>query len=396
MADKGGAFGVALLAGCVLSLAGVPPLRWLEQGLAPLLQPLEGLLAPWAPAPDAESLLVLREPAQRAFGAWREEVLGPVPAAAAGREALLVPVVGRRAARHELLLAVPAGAVARDAPVTHRGALLGFVTELSADGLLATVALLGKPDARPVAAEWCVVPEARPVSFLLTGSGNDDDWTLRVEAPSSSVRPPSDQLAWTRDVSALGDDLPAGLLVGRLQLPAERPGGGLPRASASALTLLPLIDPLAVDLVTVEGQRGAARESRRAEARLLATCRVGRTLRLDGGERAGVHRGDWVLQDGLFVGVVSESAAWSAVVDGEALPTSVLVVSPAGDVVACGPRPERWPAGWHPQPGDLVVAVHLAAGGLVVGTVDEVDDDDGFTIERLQPGAGERVEVLGP
>jgi len=396
MGDKGRAFGVALFAGCVLSLGGLSPLRSLEQGLAPLLQPLEGLVSHWLPAHDAEPLAVLREPAEQAFAAWQRDVRGPVRAASPGRDALLVPVVGRDRERRELQLAVPPGSVEPDAAVCHRGVLIGLVTAVSPDGVLATVSLLGQPQARPVAAEWCVQPEARPVSFLVTGNARGAEGTMSVEAPSSSVRPPANQLAWTRDVSALGDDLPPHLLLGRLAAPAEQPGGGLARASGADLALLPLLDAYAIDLVTVEGEPGAMRGCRHAGARVFTTCRAGRTLRLDAGSGAGLRRGDWVVQDGLFVGVISVISPWSALVDTETLPATLLVMSPAGEVVGCGVLPPSWPAGWQPGRGDLVAAGRLGVGGLVIGTVEGLDDDDGIEIARLPPDLTRPVMAVGP
>jgi hypothetical protein len=241
-----------------------------------------------------------------------------------------------------------------------------------------------------------VQPEARPISFLVTDGARAVEGAMRVDAPSSSVRPPPNQLAWTRDVSALGDDLPPHLLLGRLAAPPEQPGGGLPRASSADLVLLPLVDALAIDLVTVEGEPGATRECRHTSARVFTTCRAGRTLRLDAGSGAGLRRGDWIVQDGLFVGVVSVISPWSALVDTAALPPTLLIMSPTGELVGCGARTSSWPSGWQPGRGDLVAVGRLGVGGLVIGTVEGLDDDDGIEIARLQPDLTRPVMAVGP
>ena len=397
MKSKGRMLGAIVVAGCLASLGGSGPVRSLEAWASALLLPLDGTLVRLRPAVDGEPVEVLREPAKRAWERWCVAVLGEAPASAPGREALLVPVVSRREARHELDLAVPPGAVREGAVVTHRGALLGLVAGLSEDGALATVALLGHHSARPLAAEWDLGDPGKGVQFLLAPGGSDEGrWSLKVEARSSSALPPPDQLVRTRDVSALGDELPAGLLVGRMQGgSAEAPGGGHWYDAAETLRVQPLLDGASQAVVTVEVEPGAELPLRRAETRLLGSCRPGPSARLAAGSRAGLAPGDWVCQAGLFVGRVQTVTLLSAVVDCRPPDSPLLVVAPDGTAVAAGTARASWPPSWEPRPGDLVATGHVGAGGLVVGTVDALDDE-GFTIARLAPDPRQAVTVVGP
>ena len=398
MKSKGRVLGAFVVAGCLASLGGSGPVRTVETWASALLLPLDGALGRLRPAAEGgEALEVLREPAKRAWDGWCQAVLGEAVAAAPGHEALLVPVVARRDAEHELDLAVPPGAVHEGAIVTHRGALLGLVSGLSEDGALATVALLGHHASRPLAAEWALGDPGKGVQFLLAPGGRDrEGWCLRVEARSSSALPPPDQLVHTRDVSALGDTLPAGLIVGRmLGGSAEAPGGGHWYDAAETLRVQPLLDGSAQAVVTVEVLPGAELPLRRAETRLLGSCRTGPSARLAAGTGAGLRVGDWVCQAGLFVGRVVTVTPFSAVVDAREPDSPLLVVAPDGTAVAAGTARASWPAGWEPRPGDLVATGHVGAGGLVVGTVAELDDE-GFTIARLRPDPRQAVTVVGP
>lgn len=396
MKSQGRALGVIVVVASLASLGGVGPVRSLETWLTPLLLPLDRAVTRLQPAADPEALELLREPAKRAWESWCRAVLGETPTSAPGREALLVPVVARRAAEHEIDLAVPPAAVREGAIVTHRGALLGVVSGLSEAGDVATVALLGHHAARPVAAEWALGEPGHGVQFLLASAGRDDDgWSLKVEARSSSALPPPAELVHTRDVSALGDTLPAGLIVGRmLGGNTEAPGGGNWYDAADTLRVRPLIDGTTLAVVTVEVEPGASLPLRRGEARLYGSCRPGEAARLASGSSSGLRTGDWVCQAGLFVGIVETVTPWSAVVDGRAPATPLLVVAPDGSAMAAGQARESWPAGWEPQRGDLVATGHLAAGGLVVGTVGELDDE-GFSVVRLTPDPRLPVTVVG-
>ena len=396
MKSQGRALGVIVVAASLASLGGVGPVRSLETWLTPLLLPLDRALVGLRPAADPEALELLREPAKLAWESWCRAVLGETPTSAPGHESLLVPVVARRVAEHEIDLAVPPAAVHEGAIVTHRGALLGVVSGLSEAGDVATVALLGHHAARPVAAEWALGEPGHGVQFLLASGGRDEDgWSLKVEARSSSALPPPAQLVHTRDVSALGDSLPAGLIVGRmLGGTAEAPGGGNWYDAADTLRVRPLLDGTTLAVVTVEVDPGAGLPVRRGEARLYGSCRPGEAARLACGSSSGLKTGDWVCQAGLFVGIVETVTPWSAVVDGRPPQTPLLVVAPDGNAVAAGQARASWPDGWEPQRGDLVATGHLAAGGLVVGTVGEIDDE-GFTIDRLTPDPRLPVTVVG-
>jgi hypothetical protein len=200
----------------------------------------------------------------------------------------------------------------------------------------------------------------------------------------------------TRDVSALGDTLPAGLLVGRMQGGStEAPGGGHWYDAAETLRVLPLIEPGELAVVTVEVEPGAELPLRRIAARLYGSCGASDAARLSGGSRDGLREGDWVCQSGLFVGIVTTVTPWNAVLDGRPPLAPLLVVSPDGSAMAAGQARTTWPAGWEPQRGDVVVTGHLGTGGLVVGTVGELDDE-GFAIKRLLPDARLPVLAVGP
>jgi hypothetical protein len=279
--------------------------------------------------------------------------------------------------------------------VTHRGVLLGFVRELGPAPGRATVALLGRDDARPVAAQWSPEPGGRPIQFLVQAADRDEGYAVRVAALTSRVLPPPDQLAWTRDVSDLGDTLPPGLLVGRLLGGlAEAPGGGQRIDEGGTLRLSPVLDPFAPGVVTVEVEPGASLPLRRGGARLSPTSVSDSAVRLRAGTRAGVRRGDWVCQAGLFVGIVCDVSPWSAVLDTRAPDGRLLVVSPSGQGVACGASRPSWPPGWEPAPGDLVAVGHVGTGGLVLGTVARVDED-GLVLHRLPADASRPVTVVG-
>ena len=70
-------------------------------------------------------------------------------------------------------------------------------------------------------------------------------------------------------------------------------------------------------------------------------------------------------------------------------------VNPDGEVVATGVTRESWPTGWEPDRGDMISAGHLATGGLVIGTVDTVEDG-GLTVRRFAPDPARAVKVIGP
>jgi hypothetical protein len=396
MGGTGRLFSAAVIAGCALSIAGARPARWLEQLPAPVLAPLDRLIAGWVPPVDGEALELLRGPAKAAWRAYCEEILGEVPVSGAGREGLLVPVVARDRERHELVLAVPAEGVRAGGAVTHRGVLLGFVRDTAREPGRATVTLLGREDARPVAAEWSASADGRSIQFLLQSAGSEEGYRVRVAALTSRVLPPPDQLAWTRDVTDLGDELPSGLLLGRLAGGlAEAPGGGQHFDEGGTLGLSPVLDPFALGTVTVEITPGAELPLRRGSAWLSPSCASDSAARLRAGARAGVKPGDRVCQAGLYVGSVRDVAPWTAVIDTRAPEGPLLVVAPTGEAVACRPERASWPPGWEPAAGDLVATGHVGTGGLVVGTIARVTEA-GFELLRLAPDPRSRVTVVGP
>ena len=403
-----------VLAGCVLSLLGVGPVRSAEEWLAPALIPLDGLLTEWLPASqDRQWKDALAEPAARAFLAHGKAVLGAVRAAGPGRAPILVPVLSADREKHELVLAAPqlaAGAGKRGAPslpadgaavepgavVSASGVLLGFVREVSADGLRATVSLLGQPSLRPVAAQWCAVAGGRPVEVLVSGGGPGGGSGLRMGSASSRVVPPTGQVVSTRDVSALGDRLPAGLALGAVgEQGSELPGGGWLDDGGSERPLVPLLDPYGLALASLEAAPGSELSARAASARLSGTTAGRGRLRIDCGSRRGVQRGDWVVQDGLFVGVVDVVAPFSALLSVAVPRGALLVMSPAGEVVAADDERESWPASWEPARGDLLATGSVFTGGLVVGRVSALDGD-GIVAQRLSADPRRPVAVIGP
>lgn len=377
---------------CVASLLDWQPVRSAEQALSPVLRPADGLVRACLPDPapvDPVQRAVEVLEARTVWDGWVAALRGGARPADAHHELALVPVVEARSAAQELIVRVPPDAVVADTPVTHHGVLLGFLRpwkrggERVESGGLARVALLGNPAARPVAALWRVSEETAPVHFLLsTGAAGPV-----IEHASQKVQVPGEQLAFTRDVSLLGDKLPGGLLVGRVvrNPDADVPGGSLladPLAGedGNRNLLEPILDASTLGHVVIEVEVGQPWSCRRTTAGLFAsTSRKGR-VRLDAGRWSGIQTGDVVVQDGVLVGLVAAAGPWSAEVYRELPPGQVLVVSPDGDVVPTTPRATDWPAGWAPHIGWTVVVGHREHGGLLAGVISSVDDE-GFAVE---------------
>jgi hypothetical protein len=401
---RSAAAGTLLLA--AVSLAGWGPLRRAEQTPAALLRPLEELVDTVLPAraPDEEATLqALVSDARLAWEGWQQAVLRDGPPAAPGLAALPATVVARDLARRELAAVVPSGCVRPGAPATHRRMLVGFVTELRVGPELGTdlaiVAPLGRHDLRAVAGQWQPGAGARPIEVLVGPSEAGDDPhhpALSLLARTSSVAPPPDQLCWTRDVSSLGDSLPAGLLLGRLEgARDEQPGGAARLRLGDELCLRPLADPFSLELLAIAGVPAAPRKPRRLDARLMATSHGRRTARLDAGTRAGVREGDWVSQDGLYLGRVTTVTGGSALVDLAPPAGPLLCVTRDGEVRVLGLQPESWPSGWQPARGDLLALGRPGIGGLLVGLV-AAADEDGLRLERPAPDDARGVTVSGP
>jgi hypothetical protein len=401
---RSAAVGTLLLA--AISVTGWGPLRRAEQTPAAVLRPLEELAAGALPARSAEdsaTLAALVSDARLAWDGWQQAVLHDAPPPPPGSQALAAPVVSRDLARRELWAVVPAGCVRPGAPATHRRMLVGFVTELRVGAEpgteLALVAPLGRHDLRAVAGQWLPAPGARPVEVLIGASEHGDEPrhpALTLLARTSSVAPPPDQLCWTRDVSALGDQLPAGLLLGRLEgARGEQPGGAARLRLGDELCLRPLCDPYTLELLAIAGAAPAPRVPRRLDAHLMATSRGRRTARLDAGTLAGVREGDWVSQDGLYLGRVITATGGSAIVELSPPDGPLLCVTREGEVRVAGLLPETWPAGWQPSRGDLLALGRPGVGGLLVGLV-AAADEDGVQLERPASDAARGVTVSGP
>jgi hypothetical protein len=375
---------------CLLSLAGSAPVRSLEQLAASLAGLLDGLGGDLR-APRTESVADAdRAAADDAWVAWMEAVAGQLAAARPGRQALLVPVVEWRRGPSEIVIRVPAGTVREGAAVTHRDVLLGFVGPVEADAGQAVVRLLRHSAARPVAGEWRSAPGARPVHFL----ARSRDGRLHAESRSSTVSPGPDLLAVTRDVSFLGDLLPAGLILGRLVSDdRDEPGGGL-AVGGRGVQLDDLVNPYQVGVVTVEAEPGATLDGRVLPARLQRTTWSDQRWRLDRGTKAGVQVGDWVAQDRVFAGRVAASGRWSAETH-STLPEGQLLVVEGEEVVPCHLARSTWPTDWSPRPGLLVVTGHPRVGGLVVGHVGRVGAD-GFTVIRASVDPTRPVTIVEP
>ena len=362
------------------------PLRGAEQVLSRVFAISDGLLGGLLPEPalpDQERRVDDLWVAQQAHGAWLNALTTGARPTDERRELVLAPVLEVLDSRKELIVGVAPGSVQADTPVTHQGVLLGFVRPwrrgdpaVEVAGR-ARVALLGHGQARPVAAVWKASEASDAVHFVLR---------TRERAPtlvhsSLDLDPPQGQLAWTRDVSLLGDDLPPGLLLGRLTHrdagQGDQPGGGVasPDRERGPDILEPVLDPNQLGYVVLEASVGSAQDCRRSVGHLMHSgSRLGR-LRLDIGAWQGVQAGDLVVQDGVLVGVVQTAGPWSSIVHRGLPPGKLLVVDENGEVVPTGLEVADWPADWRPTVGQPVLSGHRELGGLLVGSVDSVGPD---------------------
>ena len=398
----------AVLAGSILSLAGWGPIAWAEQAPATLLRPFEDVAAvalPSLSSGDRRALVALVSDARLAWSGWERAVQQDGPPPPPGSRQIAATVLARDLAQRELIALVPAGAVRSGAPASHRGALAGFVVDVrpgpEAGTELAIVGTLGRHDLRAVAGLWQAGAKSVPVEVLIgpelgPEGGDARHPALAILARNSTVPPPAGQLCHTRDVSALGDTLPAGLLLGRLDVPQDdRPGGAARARLGEGVVLHPLLDPFGVDLLAIAGSPSAARKPRQLGARLLATSGSSGRRRLDHGSRDGVRVGDWVSQAGLYVGVVVSVVGGSAIADVTPPEGPFLCVTREGEVRAIGLASESWPSGWQPARGDLLALGRPGTGGLLLGLV-AAADEDGLRLERPEPDFAAAVTVSGP
>ncbi|RKY20967.1 MAG: hypothetical protein DRQ55_05845 [Planctomycetota bacterium] len=384
------------------SMAGLEPVRQAELMAAPLLQPLEPLLlwalpdqpdfrdlAPQAPALGAGRVVGSGQPsdaatatrahagvnasaAQSAWVAWMAEVMRRPPAADGWRLAAL-PVLSFDEPRGQLVLAAGQGPLPAGTPVTHRGVLLGFLRparsgsdDARRDDGTARVSLLGQPGCRPVAA--AVEPgDGREPIWCLVSSGAQGPQLTRPDTPLPAG---SGAYARTRDVTALGDGVPASLLLGRLRRPqAEQPGGGLLPRHTTRAQLEPLLDPERVRHVTLQVPSNWQPERYRMQAHVLRSACSEQRLVLDRGSSDGVGVGDVVLQDGALVGRVRR-VGWVACEVARGAPSGPQLVEVSqGLVLPLDLAVDMWPGERRAAPGRPVYAGTLAGGGLVAGRV---------------------------
>lgn len=367
--------GIVVAVLCVASLLDAPWVRTAEQALAPVLLVTDTLVADLMPvgdtvASDDAAPIV----AALAWDAWLEAVAMRPALVESGRKACVVPVAERLTGRQELILYVPDVELAQDSPVTHRGALIGFLRPWNAsdarvvvDGR-ARVALLGHPRARPVAATW----GDESLQFLVASRDEAPTVVLR----SRRVQPLPGQVAYSRDASQLGDNLPAGLAIGRVsRSESDLPGGALAVHTRDEPSLDVLLDPAELSHVTVEAPHDAQLSLPQVEGRLLRSAQGLHRWHLDRGLLHGVGRGDGVVQEGRWVGRVEWAGPLTSAVFREAPPGPLLVADPTGNLIPVGASVGAWPVDWRPQAGLPVFWGNTSNGGLLVGRLGLVDQD---------------------
>lgn len=361
-----------VVAAALASLLGVEPVRRAELLLVPLLAPLDALLAPALPEPVPQELEPGEDLAALAWDAWLDEVRRR-PAPAMGMELATLSVLSHDDARGQLVLRAGDAPLWAGDPVTHRGALVGFLAPASKGSAEATrsdgtarVSLLGERGCRPVAGELLPADGRPPVQFLVA-AGDDGP---EVSRPSSVLPPHGRPMAFTRDVTALGDRVPADLLLGRVEtLPVELPGGGLAPRDMGPAVLSPVLSHDALSLVTVETSPDWEPTVEPVTARALATSATVRSLVLDRGRHDGVNVGDLVVQDGRLVGSVVRAGLLASEVSRSAPEGPLLVELSDGLVVPVDPVRDPWPGDPADAAGRPVFLGTLDGGGLLAGHV---------------------------
>ena len=378
--------GIVAAALCVASLCDVSWVRTAEQVLVPALFLGEDILSDVMPDVRAGLALGLADDgsdaneaidadaraADQAWTAWVGAVAQRPPLPRREVAPFVVSVESYDAGRREIILQVPDVELEVDSPVTHRGVLLGFLRPWSSRdeqvvvGGQARVALLGHARARAVAATW----EDGSMRFLVASRQDEPTVVLR----SRRIRPLPGQLALSRNASALGDTLPAGLALGRVA-PQETdlPGGAVALHTRDEPALELLLDPGSLALVAIEAPVEADLTRRALQGRLLRTLPGAQRWHLDQGLAQGVTQGDDVIQGHRWVGRVESAGPFSAIVS-RALPRrSLLVSDPAGQLVPVGLNAGAWPVDWQPQDGLAVFCGLPNWGGLAVGRLGPLD-----------------------
>jgi hypothetical protein len=361
-----------VVAAALASMLGVEPVRRAELLLVPLMAPLDALLAPAMPEPGPQDAEPGEDLAAAAWDAWLGEVRRR-PAPTAGTELATLSVLAHDDGRGQLVLRAGDAPLWAGDPVTHRGALVGFLAPASRDSAEATrsdgtarVSLLGERGCRPVAGELLPADGRPPVRFLVA-AGDDGP---ELSRPSSVLPTDGRPMAFTRDVTALGDRVPADLLLGRLEtLPVEHPGGGLAPRDMGPAVLSPVLSPDALSLVTVETSPDWEPTIEPVRARALATSTTARSLVIDRGRHDGVNEGDLVVQDGRLVGTVVRAGLLASEV-ARAVPEGPLLVELTdGLVLPVDPVRDPWPGDPAEAAGRTVFLGTLDAGGLLAGHV---------------------------
>lgn len=388
--------GIVAAALCVASLCDVSWVRTAEQVLVPALFLGEDVLSDWMPEahPDLAPDLAADDgdASALAWAAWVDAVAQRPPLPRPDTAPCVVSVEGYDARRQEIILQVPEVELEVDSPVTHRGVLLGFLRPWSRRdeqvvvGGQARVALLGHPRARPVAATW----QDGSMRFLVASREEAPTVVLR----SRRIRPLPGQLALSRNASALGDTLPAGLALGRVA-PQETdlPGGAVALHTRDEPALESLLDPGSLALVTIEAPIEADLPRRALQGRLLRTLPGAQRWHLDQGLAQGVNQGDDVIQGHRWVGRVESAGPLSAIVS-RALPRrSLLVGDTAGQLIPVGLGAGAWPFDWQPQDGLPVFCGLPGWGGLAVGRLGPLDHGR-LTVDLGDFDPSEPVTVL--
>lgn len=367
---------------CVASLLDLGPVRSGEQFLASLLLPLEGVVR--RALPEVEVVDAPQQASDQAWASWWSEVARrPLPLDPS-QGLLVVPVESRDARRLELRLSVPGDVTLRaGSVVTHRGILVGVLLpwsdaqpEVVYQGH-ARVALLGHEDSPAVAASWRTDDGVGDVSFLLTPGPEG----LHISHLAGAVDPRRPSVAVTRDVSALGVDVPPDLMLGTIApRPDDAPGGGLRSGSRWADTIAPLVDADELALVAVEAPLGHSLPLVVSSGRLVPAVGGDDAVMIDCGTLHGLLPGDAVVQDGRWVGRVGKVGPTTAEVLRAPPVGALLVEVEDGLLEPLAVDAAADSSGRRPAIGRAVFSGHPALGGFYVGRI-AAAGHGGFTVE---------------